>query len=167
MSDFQTCIRRRVPLIQALGPQVIRKLILIAVVVLGSNSAEAICAGEPLSQQLRMAKYAFVATVTTARIVTPPALLRNGEDYRVGYTFDVLSRIKGDPTKVTALYSLNVFSDPKATTHFDVAEDVRLLPGDTVLVVADRPGEIQIGFCTASRVWDPQSRELEALRRRL
>jgi len=121
----------------------------------------------PLSQQLKAAHIVFVATLTEARVVTPIADLRNGESYRINYTFVVRERLKGDPSKVTSIYNFNLYHDPKSSVTADAAEELRLLPGDNILVLTDQGGEVHVGFCSPSRPWDSDTKELQSLRAHL
>jgi hypothetical protein len=118
--------------------------------------ASAICVVAPLDEGIAAARSVFIATITSATLDTSLYGLKGNALFKVRYTFVVVKRIKGDPTIVSSLTTSGSFIDP-ASTHLDgPAEQDRFMPGDSVLVVADTPGDVQLSsnYCRLSRPWD-------------
>ena len=51
----------------------------------------------------------FVAVVTSASNAESCDSRENGAHYRVYYTIDVKERVKGDPSKVPSLFTINTY----------------------------------------------------------
>jgi len=118
--------------------------------------ANAICVDVPLEKDIASARSVFIATITTAAMSKPLSTLRDKEPYSVSYGFVVTRRIKGDPSIVSALTTGARFDDPTDKRFWQQAEQSRYVPGDSILVVADRPGDATVSSigCAASRPWD-------------
>ena len=126
-------------------------------------SAATICGSPSLDDQLRDAKVVFVASVAGALSSDAFGPLKNGDNYRVNYSYLVRERIKGDPALVTSLFTINTYHAYDADIDFQ-GDETRLLPGDNVLVVTSERGDVQIASCTASRQWRPSQEQLSKLR---
>jgi hypothetical protein len=118
--------------------------------------AAAICLESPLATDMSAAKTIFIATVTGARLDRPLGELKPGDNYAVLYDFTVAKTIKGDPSVVSALSTGGVFNSPSSAVYWDPAEQTKLIPGQSVLVVAQSTGIISVSDigCTPSRPWD-------------
>lgn len=127
----------------------IRSLLTLAL-IFSSRPAMAICEAKDLEEQVGAAEFVFVATVTTASI-QEDSLLKNGEPYRIIYSFVVRESLKGDSSRITSLYTMRVYDDPSDSVSWSQAEETRLVPGDNVLVLAGSAGDVQVGYCTPSR----------------
>ncbi len=136
------------------------------VVLLGivPRTSIAVCLVEPFSQQFQAADTVFIATLVDSKISGSVDELQNGKDYRVNFTFSMRERIKGDPALITSLYTVNMYHDPGAYVSWDSAEELRLVPGDNVLVLASGAGDVQVSQCSASRRWDSDTKELQEFR---
>lgn len=64
---------------------------------------------------------------------------------------------KGDTSTVGAVLSTWQYNDPQATRYVEFSELTTLMPGDTILVVADASGPARYGLCTASRLWNHET----------
>ena len=126
------------------------RLLLTISIALLSAPAAAVCLVEDFDEQLRTADTVFVASITDARI-EQPTLLRDQKPYRINYSFVVRERLKGDPTKTNRLYVVRLYDDPTDSVDWDSPEEVRLSPGDNVLVVANGSTEVQLDFCTPTQ----------------
>jgi hypothetical protein len=141
----------------------IRALSIAAVVLFSPCAAATVCVYVPVHEQVDKANTVFIAVVTSASSAESFDSLENGADYRVNYTFDVKERVKGDPSKVPSLFTINTYRVFDADIDYQGAE-TRLLPGDHVLVVASSPGPAQVAACTPSQPWNPSPDQLRALR---
>ena len=119
---------------------------------------------ESLTQQLDATQVVFIATLTKAVVSEPTKALKNGEIYRVNYSFVVRERLKGDPASVTSIFTRNLYHDPSAAISVSEAEDVRLVPGDNVLVLANGEHDVQVGFCTPTQLWNEDTPALRKFR---
>ncbi|UHQ18548.1 hypothetical protein LVB87_10035 [Lysobacter sp. KIS68-7] len=123
------------------------------------TTASAICIETPLEPQVAAAQAIFIATITKATLDLP-ADAKEGTWFKVRYNFRVDRRIKGDPTIVTSLITGGAYNDPNSERFVTFAEQSRLVPGDNILVVADKPGEVGVSTlpgCTASRPWNQET----------
>ena len=122
------------------------------------------CIVTPLEEDIAAAKSVFVATITSASMSKRPSELKEGESYTVRYTFEVAKTFKGDPALVVALATGARFDDPRDAVSWELAEQTRLVPGDSVLVVAAGPGDVPVSSigCTGSRPWDSKSQRIVA-----
>ena len=123
--------------------------------ILASPAASAICIDVPLEQQITKASTVFVATITGASLRPALQNLHDQQAYTVHYTFAVAKIFKGDPTIVATLTTGAQFDDPTDDIFWSLAEQSRYVPGDSILVVADAPGDVAVSSigCTASRPW--------------
>jgi hypothetical protein len=135
-------------------------------------TASAICirpADYSRAKAIASAKIVFVATITEARVKPDPeeerrraAKTRDLPWYTVQYKFDVAIPIKGDPADVPFLVTSGVWSDPKSGRYRSFAEQSRFVPGDSILVITDTPGEVAISWipeCTDSLPWGEEARD--------
>ena len=129
-------------------------------------TASAICIVEPLDHQLRDSKVVFLATLTDAKLLDSSSRLEHGKSYTIIYSFKVRDRIKGNSATVQRLLSSAIYNDPTAKTYVEAAEQIELVPGNTVLVMANGESDVQIGFCTISRKWERGTKALESFRSR-
>jgi hypothetical protein len=119
---------------------------------------------------ITQAKYVFVATITEARVKPDPEEERRrakkGRDiawYTVQYKFEVAVPIKGDPAAVSFLTTAGVWNDPKVPRFRSFAEQSKFVPGDSILVISDSPGEVpisEISECTDSMKWNKEAYDL-------
>lgn len=115
-----------------------------------SEGASATCVIKPFKEQLRAADSVFVATITSAeRENSLP--LKDGQRFRVNFKFLVSIPLKGDPKRTGQIFSIYGYHDPNDETDWDFAEEIRLVPGDSVLVVAYGAEDAQVGLCTPSK----------------
>ena len=140
-----------------------RTLLLILLCVIPSIS-NAICIYEPLEERLDNAKIVFIATLVSGTVSGPIDKLKNGEPYRVNYTFVVRDRIKGDPSLVTQIYGMATYHDPFSDIYWDPAEELILTPGDNVLVITQEAGYVSVTYCGPSKKWNESSEKLKAYR---
>ncbi|HJS35451.1 MAG TPA: hypothetical protein VJ766_08170 [Pseudoxanthomonas sp.] len=122
-------------------------------------TASAVCAIEPLEPELEVAETVYVGTVVRSTLVSSLEQLRGAatpHERRAEIRHAVESEIvfKGDPSTVSAVLSRWQYNDPKAGKRVTFSELTALMPGDTILVVADSSGPARYGLCTASRVWN-------------
>ncbi|KRA45035.1 hypothetical protein [Pseudoxanthomonas sp. Root630] len=122
-------------------------------------TASAVCAIEPLEPELEAAETVYVGTVVRSTLVSSLDQLRSTttpHERRAEIRHTVESEIvfKGDPSTVGAVLSRGKYNDPKAGRRVTFPELTALMPGDTILVVADASGPARYGLCTASRLWD-------------
>ena len=121
-----------------------------------SGFATAVCMRAPLEKNIAEAQSVFIATITNVSMSKKLSELRDKERYSVRYGFEVARLIKGDPSIASALVTAARFDDPSDKIFRYRAEQSRYVPGDSVLVVADEPGDVPISSidCTPSRPWD-------------
>ena len=122
------------------------------------------CIVTPPGEDIAAAESVFVATITGASMIKKPSDLRDKEGYTIRYAFEVLRTFKGDPTLVSALTTRARFDDPADGVTWEFAEQTRLVPGDSVLVVASGRGDVpvsSIGY-TSSRPWDSRAQRIVA-----
>jgi hypothetical protein len=130
-------------------------------------TASAVCIIEPLEPKLQLAETVYVGTVVKSALIPSLDELRNTENPHqrrrlavVRHTVQPEIVFKGDPSTVGAVLSTWQYNDPKARIRTDFAELTTLMPGDTILVVAEASGPAQYGLCTASRVWGPETEKV-------
>ena len=140
-----------------------RSIMLMFLLTAPIPAAATICATPPLDEQLREAKVVFVAVIAGALSSEALGPLKNGDNYRVNYSFLVRERIKGESVLVTSLFTINTYRAYDTDIEFQGAE-TRLLPGDNVLVATSERGDVQIASCSASRPWHPSHEQLSKLR---
>src|SRR5688572_28560652 len=141
----------------------IRALSIAAVLLFSPYAGAMVCTYVPVQEQVDKASTVFIAVVTSAINAESFDSLENGANYRVNYTFDIKERVKGDPSKVPSLFTINTYRAFDADIDYQ-GDETRLLPGDHVLVVASSPGPAQVAACTPSRPWNPSPDQLRALR---
>ena len=126
------------------------------------HSASAICIDVPLEEHIAKARSVFVATITGASLSPAFEQLQDRQPYTVKYTFEVAVRFKGDPSIVTALTTGGRFDSPSDDVFWTLAEQSRYAPGDSILVVADGPGDVPVSSigCTASRPWSDNTAQI-------
>jgi hypothetical protein len=112
-----------------------------------AGQAGATCLVEPVEKQVASADTVFIATILSATVEDPDKNLRHDKFYRVTYTFEVRKVIKGDPSRVSVLFSERLYSDPLSSERVTMGEDWPISPGDSVVVVANRPGPAIPGSC--------------------
>ena len=127
-----------------------------------SGLAGATCVVTPLQEQLHSADSVFVATLTDATIAESPDSLKDRGLYHINYSFVVRERLKGDPTLTRSIYVHGRYDDSGDGRTMHWAEQTRLVPGESVLVLASGAGDVQVGLCSPSRKLD--ERELGAVR---
>ena len=140
-------LRRVVPLFLALAPSL----------------ASAICVESVPARDIKTYPVVLVATITSATLRGPISDLKSRRPYRVDYTFEVIETYKGKKSDVTSLFSIELYHDPKER-HWVMAESVDFVPGDTVLIVAEQPGEVQLAFCGPATRVDLATKDLKDLR---
>lgn len=141
----------------------IRALSIAAILLFSPSAAATVCTYVPVQEQAHEASTVFIAVVTSARGAESFDSLQNGENYRVNYTFDVKERVKGDPSTVPSLFTINTYRAFDSDVDYQ-SDETRLLPGDYVLVIASSPGPAQVAACTPSRPWNPAPDQLRSLR---
>ena len=127
-------------------------------------TASAVCAIEPLEPELEAAETVYVGTVVRSTLVSSLDQLRSTatpHERRAEIRHTVESEIvfKGDPSTVGTVLSRWKYNDPKASRRMTFSELTTLMPGDTILVVADSSGPPRYGLCTASRIWNRDTEE--------
>lgn len=128
--------------------------------------ANAICGQSLPAPDVRNTTVSMIVTIKSAEMVDSVSSLRDRRPYRINYTFDVTERFRGDPAAVTGLYSIELYHDPKARP-WTMAESATYSPGDSVLVLADSAGEVQLGFCGPSGHVDWSRNKVKLLRKGL
>ena len=140
--------------------------------LLAPGTASAICsrtADDTPEKEISKAAIVFVATINGAQVKRGkdglPDLTRKTKHsayYTVQYSFDVAIPIKGDPALVPYLTTVGIWQDAKAMQFATLAEQSKFVPGDSVLVVADEPGDAPISDigCTPSTPWGPAAKDL-------
>nr|WP_298156578.1 hypothetical protein [uncultured Pseudoxanthomonas sp.] len=128
-------------------------------------TASAVCAIEPLEPELEVAETVYVGTVVRSVLIPSLDQLRSAatpHDRRAAIRHVVEPEIvfKGDPSTVGAVLSRWQYNDPKASRQAVFYELTTLMPGDTILVVADERGLAHYGLCTASRIWNKDTEKL-------
>jgi len=138
-----------------------------ASLVLMPLTARAVCIVEPLEPELQAAETVYVGTVVKSALIPSLDELRNTENPHqrrrlavVRHTVQPEIVFKGDPSTVGAVLSTWNYNDPKAKVQTHFAELTTLMPGDTILVVAEASGPAQYGLCTASRIWGPETEKV-------
>lgn len=141
-----------------------RSPFLLAALLMLPNAAGAVCLITPLSTNLRDAKVVFVATLTDAKLEAGPEKLRHGTRYKIFYSFVVRDPIKGNSSTVHRVYASGMYNDPSAATTVEAAEQVKLVPGDNVLVISSGERDVEISFCGPSSQWEKSSHVLDPFR---
>jgi len=120
-----------------------------------SPAASAICIEVPLEQRIAEASTVFVATITGASLSPELQKFKDGQGYTVHYTFRTVEVFKGDPSIVATLTTGAQYDDQTDNRFWTLAEQSKYVPGDSILVVADAPGDTAVSSigCTASRPW--------------
>lgn len=141
-----------------------RSTLMWAVAALVPMTANAACVIEPLEPELQAAETVYVGTVVRSALVPSLDQLRSAatpHDRRAAIRHTVEPEIvfKGDPSNVGAVLSTWQYNDPKASKQAVFFELTTLIPGDTILVVADVSGRARYGLCTASRIWNRDTEE--------
>lgn len=127
-------------------------------------TASAVCAIEPLEPMLQAAETVYVGTVVKSALIPSLDELRNTESPHerrrltvVRHTVQPEIVFKGEPSTMRTVLSTWQYNDPQATRRVKFSELTTLMPGDTILVVADPSGLTRYGLCTASRLWDHET----------
>ncbi len=127
-------------------------------------TAGAVCVMEPLEPKLQVAETVYAGTVVRSALIPSLDELRSTENPHerrrltvVRHTVQPEIVFKGDPSTVGAVLSTWQYNDPQATRQVDSSELTTLMPGDTILVVAESSGPARFGLCTASRFWNPET----------
>jgi len=130
-------------------------------------AAGAVCVIEPLEPKLLVAETVYVGTVVKSALIPSLDELRHTENPHerrrlavVRHTLQPEIVFKGDPSTVGAVLSTWQYNDPKATGRVEFSELTALMPGDTILVVAESSGPARYGLCTASRIWGPETEKV-------
>lgn len=142
-----------------------RSVLVWAIAVLVPTTADAACVIEPLEPELQAAETVYVGTVVRSALTSSLDQLRRADtphDRRASIRHVVEPEIvfKGDPSTVDAVLSTWQYNDPKASRQAVFYELTTLMPGDTILVVADERGLAHYGLCTASRIWNKDTEKL-------
>jgi hypothetical protein len=140
-------------------------VVLVLGLLAGVGSADAICvkdANRTDEQELREAKYVFVALIESAEIETPRDQLKDGRPYTVKYRYSVVRSFKGTATDIPYLVTGGYYNHPSGSRYRVFAEQDRFVPGDSVLVVTSEAAPASISWigCSNSRPWDQDAREL-------
>jgi hypothetical protein len=127
-----------------------------------SSTASAICIVPSLPESIASAKAVFIATITDSTLLVPVGQLKDGDWYTVRYGFVVVKRIKGSPSIVRSLTTRATFISPAGDYLDGPAEQDRFVPGESVLVVADGPGDVPLSSisCRPSRPWNDETYRL-------
>jgi hypothetical protein len=126
-------------------------------------SAQAICMTEPLEPKLRAADTVYVGTVVRSELVPSLESLRGTKskwDRLVQVRHTVVPEItfKGDPSQASIVVSRWQYNDPNSKVVVSFAERLAPVPGDTLLVVVEKPGEpAGFGLCTPTQEWNADS----------
>ena len=141
-----------------------RSALMWAIAALVPMTANAACVIEPLEPELQAAETVYVGTVVRSVLIPSLDQLRSAaipHDRRASIRHVVEPEIvfKGDPSTVAAILSTWQYNDPKASKQAAFFELTTLMPGDTILVVADVSGRARYGLCTASRIWNRDTEE--------
>ena len=136
-----------------------RSALMWAIAALVPMTANAACVIEPLEPELQAAETVYVGTVVRSALIPSLDQLRSAatpHDRRAAIRHTVEPEIvfKGDPSNVGAVLSTWQYNDPKASRQAVFYELTTLMPGDTILVVAEERGVAHYGLCTASRIWN-------------
>ena len=118
---------------------------------LSSGQACAVCDEVSVRDEVKSSDNVFVATLTGAQLASPAGELRDRQTFRIIYAFVVREGLKGDPTKTKTIYTTNHYDDPTddRTTHW--AEQTRLVPGESVLVITHGSDDAEVSLCSPSR----------------
>lgn len=124
--------------------------------------AVAICIVEPLEPQLRAADIVYVGTVVRSELASSLEILRQGGNPRkaravVRHTLIPEIVLKGDAPGTSIVLSTWQYNDPKSEISSNVAERLALMPGDTLLVVAQSGEPTWFGLCTPTREWNAEA----------
>jgi hypothetical protein len=133
-----------------------------ACIALLPMTASAVCVIEPLESKLQAAETVYVGTVVKSALVPRLEQLRsaatsNERRTTIRHTVEPEIVFKGDPSTVGAVMSTWHYSDPNAVRRAVVSELTTLMPGDTILVVAESSGPARYELCTASRMWSTET----------
>ena len=136
----------------------------LAGIIMLPMTAGAVCIIEPLEPKLQMAETVYVGTVVKSALIPSLDELRNTENPHerrrlavVRHTLQPEIVFKGDPSTVDAALSTWQYNDPRAKRQMHFAELTTLMPGDTILVVAESSGPVRYDLCTASRIWNHET----------
>ncbi|CAN7560751.1 hypothetical protein LJR143_003904 [Pseudoxanthomonas sp. LjRoot143] len=137
-----------------------KRLLILCCSILCQPALAITCIDPPLAEQVSNARIVFVATVVSARSRASFGTLQSGDEYRVEYSYEVRRTLKGDPALVTSLFTNNLYRAHDTDVEVNFRDETRLLPGDSVLVVANGAGPAHIAVCAPSRRWEPSMLEL-------
>lgn len=121
------------------------------------------CIDEPIEKLVAQSNIAFVATITSSNLSVPLDSLKNGEWYRIDYSFTVRQRLKGNPALVTGLFNEGLYHDPNAEVRISNSAETAVIPGYNVLVLADKKGDVELSFCGSTAPWSLNTRQLSAV----
>ena len=135
---------------------------------LSIGRVQAACLVEPLAPQLQAADVVYVGTVVASKIdtTTDPLPKRPKRFEYLPVHHIVMPQIvyKGDPAALGGVMSSALTWDPTWLTGVRSAEHVDIAPGDVVLIVGDNGESADVEFCSASRLWDAETkRAVEAV----
>jgi hypothetical protein len=127
-------------------------------------AAAASCVIEPLEPQLRAADIVYVGTVVRSDLVPAVDSLRNlkhPRDHLVEISHSLVPRIvlKGNPAKARTVLSTWQYNDPLSKIEVEFGERQTLMPGDSLLIVAESGEPTYFGLCTATRKWNAETAE--------
>lgn len=132
----------------------VNRLLLAIAATCFSLPAFAICLAVPLEDELKAAKTVFLATITESKLAGAAGDLKHGDEYRIDHAFIVRKSLKGDPASVRRVYTISLYNDPAKDTAVSMAEQIELVPGESVLVMSEGDDAVQISLCGPSRKRD-------------
>jgi hypothetical protein len=127
------------------------RIALFIIFCIASGASSAICKVVPVEEQFRSSDNVFIATITSATVSKGIDFtsLKSGSRYKIDYSFVVAESFKGKPSVVRSIHSYAVFDDPKDNVEEEMAESMRLVPGDSVILFTGNEADVAIGYCTA------------------
>jgi hypothetical protein len=128
-----------------------------------NHVGHAICQSIDLNDAISQADSVYVATIIRSEITQKLENLR--EDVRlqrftrIEHTVELEFSLKGNPQLHGAVFSNWQYRDPTKRTFGRSSERIRLIPGDSILVVANDEGPTFLSTCSPSRLWDAKTSE--------
>jgi hypothetical protein len=125
------------------------------------GTSSAVCAIDPLAPELEAAEVVYVGTVVSSKLADS-LKAKAPHGVTLVHAIEPQITLKGAPAGLTSVTSIWQYNDPRSRTHTEHAELVPVLPGDTLLIVGNVGQAVQVGACTASRVWGPETKAVVA-----
>jgi len=110
----------------------------------------AICAERALKSDLESASYVAVVVITSSELIGAQGALRHEQYFNIQHKFKPVSVLKQRNGRPELLITNARFNDP-LKRQFVHPEEVRLQPGDGVLVVWNGEGTVDVSACSPSR----------------